>query len=105
MDFDKIFMRYKQLSEPEVILEGHFNNKCDVWALGCIIYELFSSNKAFIEDWSVVDYSRNGILPAKMEAQITNLQRDIVGPIRNMLAIDPPSRPSAKSLVRLWEGV
>ena len=27
---------------PEIIKEGIYNNKCDIWSLGCIIYELFN---------------------------------------------------------------
>ena len=33
---------------PELLREGRFNNKADIWALGCIVYELFTANKAFI---------------------------------------------------------
>jgi len=47
---------------PEVILEGsdgkkRFNQKGDIWSLGCIAYELVTGMKAFQDDWSVVRFS------------------------------------------------
>ena len=32
---------------PEIIKEGIYNNKCDIWSLGCIIYELFNLSTYF----------------------------------------------------------
>ena len=32
---------------PEVIKGENYNNKIDIWALGCIIYELFTLNICF----------------------------------------------------------
>ena len=29
---------------PEILKEGLYNEKCDIWSLGCIIYELFTLN-------------------------------------------------------------
>jgi len=43
---------------PEILDEAPvFNNKTDVWALGCIVYELFAKAKAFSSDWAVHTYS------------------------------------------------
>jgi hypothetical protein len=41
---------------PEV-LKGKFNKKADIWALGCILYELCTGIKAFETDWSIVIYT------------------------------------------------
>jgi serine/threonine protein kinase len=38
---------------PEVINEVRplYNNKSDIWALGCILYKLVTKEKAFNSDW------------------------------------------------------
>lgn len=35
---------------PEVILEYKFNENCDIWSIGCIVYELLSGNTLFDPD-------------------------------------------------------
>src|SRR6266496_4789611 len=47
---------------PELIADGHkmYNNKADIWALGCILYELLTGSKAFENDLLVLDYSVRG---------------------------------------------
>ena len=32
---------------PELIKGEKYNNKVDIWSLGCLIYELFTLNKCF----------------------------------------------------------
>ena len=41
---------------PEVIQERGYNSKSDIWAFGCIAYELFGKEKAFRGDWETVQY-------------------------------------------------
>jgi NIMA (never in mitosis gene a)-related kinase len=33
---------------PELYSEESYNNKCDVWSIGCIVYELCTFNPPFI---------------------------------------------------------
>ena len=99
-----------------------FNNKADIWALGCIIYELFSASKAFASDWHVTEYSksRNLDLPIPWPAQLINhthsvrdeafkeLQRldallsEVRAKIMLTLCVDPVYRPSAKEFLEAW---
>ena len=34
---------------PEIIKEGKYNEKSDIWSLGCIIYELFNLRIYYID--------------------------------------------------------
>lgn len=37
-------------SAPEVLGEDGYNSKSDIWAFGCIVYKLFTKEKAFRSD-------------------------------------------------------
>jgi hypothetical protein len=42
---------------PELLSDTPFyNNKSDIWAVGCILYEVLTGKKAFEDDWSVKQY-------------------------------------------------
>ena len=45
---------------PELFKEPpRYTRKVDIWAMGCILYELVSGKKAFKGDWHVREYSLN----------------------------------------------
>jgi serine/threonine protein kinase len=50
---------------PETLdlINPRFNQKSDIFALGCIIYELVTGEKLFFEDFVVFSYSTSGKLP------------------------------------------
>src|SRR5438105_8415469 len=43
---------------PEILDQQNpkYNNKADIWALGCIIYEVFTGARAFSSDLAVFTY-------------------------------------------------
>lgn len=46
---------------PETLQNpAKYNNKADIWALGCIMYELCTGRKAFENDWATINYSSSG---------------------------------------------
>jgi serine/threonine protein kinase len=48
---------------PEILKENaKYNNKVDVWAFGCILYELSTGQKLFPNDWAVMEYVTKGAL-------------------------------------------
>lgn len=44
---------------PELLLEGQFNKKTDIWALGCVFYEAATGEKVFTSDWAVITYAQD----------------------------------------------
>ena len=91
---------------PELIENEKYTNKVDIWAIGCILYELIFKTKAFSEDWAVLRYSESCrstgtllVLPFENdtipdEARKTFLSNIIL----DMLDIDDTRRPGAWNL-------
>src|SRR5277367_5178133 len=44
---------------PELVNNHTYTNKTDIWALGCILYELGSGQMLFSSDFSVSDHFRS----------------------------------------------
>jgi serine/threonine protein kinase len=42
---------------PEVIQSGYFNNRSDIFALGCLVYEVIVGRALFKSDWAINTYS------------------------------------------------
>jgi hypothetical protein len=40
-------------------LDGQFNKKTDIWALGCVFCEVAIGEKVFTSDWAVITYAQN----------------------------------------------
>lgn len=95
---------------PELMDElSSFTNKSDIWALGCIIFELLTGVRAFTSDYAVMRYSNSG------EVEIGNM-RDAVDRylagfrldledgqwmstrLVSTLSVDPTARPTASEL-------
>ncbi|EFO63681.1 Kinase, NEK [Giardia lamblia P15] len=85
-------------SAPEELIHNRSSPASDIWALGCIIYELATlsrptfassddSQSAFINDWK----------PNLISVE-SHLLREL---LRYILILDPDARPSAKELVSL----
>ena len=91
---------------PEILDQQtpKYNNKSDIWALGCVMYEVFTGVRAFGSDWAVFTYKSQGILKLDKELDsslLPTLQRDL----KAMLSLNPSERPTAKSLVNIWPNV
>ena len=83
---------------PELTTDRpEFTNKVDIWALGCIFYELCAKRKAFSSDWEVrtlwitpgqgLQLSR-GLLPEDYPPSLYEC-------IERLLVVNPRKRPSA----------
>src|SRR6202035_1764344 len=84
---------------PELLKEDPmFGRSVDLWALGCVLYEIAVGKRAFGGDWDVFDYSRNSD-PPPLVVFGTELYRHHVNEIlRGLFSRDSKQRPSASSM-------
>jgi serine/threonine protein kinase len=80
-----------------------YTNKVDVWAIGCILYELVLHEKAFADDLHVVHYSLPGgptlKLPLTSQVLQDKSRRSFLSNlILSMLEMDESRRPRAEEL-------
>ena len=81
---------------PEILHEGKITNKVDVWAFGCILFEVAVGKKAFSFDIRVpTDSEPAARLDIAVNESFLQESRDIIKSfILDMLKCDPPSRPT-----------
>ena len=85
-----------------------FNNKADIWALGCILYELCMGVKLFKSDWAVREYSISRKLefasrwPSGPLPEQYSVSQDFYELVETTLRVDPSSRPRAQELALIW---
>ncbi|RNE97317.1 putative serine/threonine-protein kinase [Trypanosoma rangeli] len=84
---------------PELCLNKPYNNKSDVWALGCILYELTTLTHAFDGNnmKALVQKILKGMYPPIHSSYSQNLSTLI----STMLQIDPRLRPNVSQLILL----
>jgi serine/threonine protein kinase len=91
---------------PELLREeSKFSNQVDIWALGCILYELAIGEKAFSNDFAVHEYicsKRNLDVPLPNDIEEYALI-PLINLIHEMLRMHPRHRPTSEGLHRLFE--
>ena len=100
---------------PEAIA-GTFSEKSDIWAMGCVIAELFTKLPIFITEDVSDQALLNNILrrfrsTRKMFVKPRDLNPDLItDPFMNklilqMLSLDPANRPSARECIHYITGI
>ena len=96
---------------PELLREDHltFNNKVDIWAMGCILYQIVFRVKAFHNDYAVLNYALTKTameMPAEFSSECNltgnNELTRLMLIINSMLNLNPARRPPAELLGRLF---
>ena len=87
---------------PEILHKGTYTNKVDIWAVGCILYEVICREKAFSSDLDVLRYSDGAPLSMPHDLDIFEDER-FEAAMRSLIPrifnIDPIRRPSAAQLI------
>ena len=92
---------------PELLQDTPvFTRKVDIWAAGCIFYEIVARQKAFLDDWQVKEYGKD----ASKEPKIPDITFHYAGSelffretVRKTIQIDWSKRPKAKALSHDFE--
>jgi serine/threonine protein kinase len=89
----------------ELLREERFVTKAsDIWALGCIFYELAFKEKLFSTDFKVYDYAYG---PRKLEIRHLEVEEQISAYVREfvyrMLEIDWWKRPTTTDILQLLD--
>jgi calcium-dependent protein kinase len=81
---------------PEV-LQGQYNEKCDIWSVGVIMYILLTGKPPYkgSDERVIMDQVKN--TPLQVEGgQFNFLSRDSINLLQSLLIVDPSSRISAR---------
>src|SRR5213075_997224 len=89
---------------PELIREtqSKYTNKVDMWAVGCILYELVLRRRAFAGDWDVMQHAMSeNDFEFILESEIVpdeGKREFILRIVKELLDINPSRRPKASAL-------
>ena len=78
---------------PELIRDDRYTNKVDIWAFGCILFEVVFKEKVFAGDFAVLQYASSPVL--KLKSDVSDI---LTQTIHDTLAVDPAKRPRAEQL-------
>eukprot|EP00931_Biecheleriopsis_adriatica_P025146 TRINITY_DN15529_c0_g1_i1.p1 TRINITY_DN15529_c0_g1~~TRINITY_DN15529_c0_g1_i1.p1 ORF type:complete len:863 (+),score=195.18 TRINITY_DN15529_c0_g1_i1:127-2715(+) len=84
---------------PELFNNKPYGYKSDIWALGCVLYELINGQHAF-EAQSINGLALK-ILKARYTPITSNCPEELQNLIRSMLSTNPAHRPSLQELMHV----
>lgn len=85
-------------ASPEVWQEKPYDNKSDIWSLGCIIYEMCSLNPPFRAKSMKGLY--NSVLSGMYPKLPQHYSTELSSLIKMLLAVNPTKRPSCEKLLQ-----
>lgn len=97
LEFDsqnKFSGRISPFVAPEIIAGFDFNSKCDIWSLGCVLYELCFKDPKF-KEIKLVNAGRS----PSTRIKISDKLRDF---IFRCLSLEPDARPEARDVEKFF---
>ena len=83
---------------PELLRDNVYTTKVDIWAVGCIFYEIVTQQKAFENDWRVRCYAESKSLLKIPPTHYRRSSQFFTTMIHETLHWEWGRRPSAQSL-------
>ena len=84
---------------PEQVHEKQYDEKTDIWSLGCVIYELVSLLPPFTAKNHLALAEK--IIEGKIERIPERYSQDLERVIEQCLNIDPRKRPTVEDLIKI----
>jgi len=85
---------------PEVWKRQPYDEKCDMWSLGVVIYEMMTFAFPFVGK-TTEDLGRR-IVGGRYAQMYTSYSSDLQNIVKSLLQVNPEARPSAKQLLNSW---
>ncbi|OMJ76132.1 hypothetical protein SteCoe_24575 [Stentor coeruleus] len=98
-EFAKTHVGTPYYMSPEQITDSHYNEKSDIWSLGCLLYEFASLSRPF--EAPNAGALAVKIKSGKVEKLPTRYSEELQRVVNWMLNMDPNMRPSVEDLLNL----
>ncbi|KAJ3238510.1 Serine/threonine-protein kinase Nek2 [Chytriomyces hyalinus] len=100
LDFAKTFVGTPFYMSPELVSETSYNTKSDIWALGCLIYELCALEPPF-QSKTQVGLTQK-IRSGKIDPLPPQYSNDLTATIKAMLNVNHMKRPSTTEFLKVY---
>ncbi|KAF3989505.1 hypothetical protein FT663_01749 [Candidozyma haemuli var. vulneris] len=96
-DFAKTYVGTPYYMSPEVLMDNPYSPVCDIWSLGCVLYELCNLHPPFRASTHLQLQAKikKGVIP-ELSAQYSQQLRKI---INDCITVDPEMRPTCYDLL------
>ncbi|GMH80364.1 hypothetical protein TrST_g12903 [Triparma strigata] len=97
-DFARTCIGTPYYMSPEIFKNKPYNHKSDIWALGCVLYEMTTLNHAF--DSNSLNGLASKIVKGKYPRIHPNFSTVLAKLINDMLEVKPKDRPDLEVILR-----
>ena len=85
---------------PEIWKNRPYNQKCDIWSLGVILYEMMNFSYPFLAR-DASDLGRKVVMGKYIMPSYTQYSPDLISVVRRLLQVNPMLRPSTEELLNM----